>query len=241
MDAPIRPAPTLLGLRFFIVGGGVISLAAGMVNAITIVSVFEIPTTHMTGMLTQLAVEGIGVGHTFPFAHVAWVVGGFITGAAISGGVLQSSRLRLSHRYGVLLLFESILLLLSCVALYYEHFAGVAIAALAAGLQNALATQYSGAILRTTHITGVVTDLGIALGRWLRGRHVQAWRVYLHLAILIGFGLGSIIGTVLFLRIGARTMLLPASIIFLCAIVYWRKRSALDDVSEGIVENNGEL
>lgn len=236
MDAPIRSAPPLIGLRFFIVGGGVISFAAGMVNAITIVSVFEIPTTHMTGMLTQLAVEGIGVGHTFPFTQVAWVVGGFITGAAISGAVLQSSRLRLSHRYGMLLLFESALLLGATYALHHEHFAGVVIAALAAGLQNALATQYSGAILRTTHITGVVTDLGIALGRWLRGRRVDAWRVYLHLAILTGFGLGSIAGTVSFLRAGALTMLLPATIILVCALVYWRKRSALDDVSEALVE-----
>ncbi|WP_316568022.1 DUF1275 family protein [Myxococcus sp. MxC21-1] len=39
------------------------------------------------------------------------------------------------------------------------------------GLQNALVTRVSGAVVRTTHITGILTDIGIQvvrLGSWLR-------------------------------------------------------------------------
>lgn len=239
MTEPHTERPLRRGLRFFILGGGIISLAAGMVNAVSVLSVFSIPSTHMTGMLTQLAIEGVGVDHTLPFARVAGVVAGFILGAAISGSVLQSSRLLLSHRYGILLALESILLFGATYLLMHDNFMGIVLAALAAGLQNALATQYSGAILRTTHITGVVTDLGIALGRFVARRTVFAWRVYLHLAILIGFGVGSILGTILFLRLGAQTMFIPAILILLCAVIYWQKRATLDGVSEDIVEYEG--
>ena len=36
------------------------------------------------------------------------------------------------------------------------------------GMQNSLVTRLSGAVVRTTHLTGVVTDLGIEAARWYR-------------------------------------------------------------------------
>jgi hypothetical protein len=36
--------------------------------------------------------------------------------------------------------------------------------------QNAMVTAYSGAVLRTTHITGMSTDIGIVIGKYLRDR-----------------------------------------------------------------------
>jgi len=38
----------------------------------------------------------------------------------------------------------------------------------AMGMQNSLVTRLSGAVVRTTHLTGVVTDIGIEIARWLR-------------------------------------------------------------------------
>ena len=49
-------------------------------------------------------------------------------------------------------------------------FYGLLLASAACGLQNALATTYSGAIVRTTHVTGIFTDLGIMLGAIFRGQ-----------------------------------------------------------------------
>lgn len=223
-------------MRFFILGGGIISLSAGMVNAVTLLSVFGVPSTHVTGMLTQLAVESVGADDTIPLGYVAGICISFIIGAAISGMTLPSSRLRLSHRYGTLLILESLLLVLAAVALKQQSFIGILSASVAAGLQNALATQYSGTILRTTHVTGVITDLGVSLGRFLRGAPTSPWRVYLHLCILIGFGGGSIVGAILFMRWGSDTMYIPAALIAVSALVYWRRRGTLDGVSVEIVE-----
>lgn len=237
MHSPPRERPVINGLRFFIIGGGVISFAAGIVNAVTVLSVFGVASTHMTGLLTQLAVEGVGAEHTVPFGIVAGVVSAFVAGAAISGAVLQSSRLRLSHRYGVLLFVEGCLLLCATWLLSKGEFSGAAMAAMATGLQNALATQYSGAILRTTHITGIITDVGIAIGRALRGRGVERWRVCLHLVLLFGFGAGSLFGALAFMHIGPLAMAVPSVIILGCAVVYSRKRASLDDASEEMLDS----
>jgi len=236
MYSPPREAPAFAFLRFFIIGGGVISLAAGMVNACTLLSSFGLASTHMTGILTQLAVESVGAEAITPLRYVATLVLMFIGGAAVSGAVLESSRLRFSHRYGNLLMLEAAILAFATHFLLQEQFLGIALASLAAGLQNALATQYSSAVLRTTHLTGVLTDLGVSLGRLIRGAPTAPWRVYLHLTLFVGYGLGSVFGALVFMRIGAWTMAVPAGIICLCAIVYWRRRSSLDRASIKILE-----
>lgn len=41
--------------------------------------------------------------------------------------------------------------------------------AMALGIQNAMTTKLSGAVIRTTHLTGLTTDLGILTAHWLQG------------------------------------------------------------------------
>lgn len=55
------------------------------------------------------------------------------------------------------------------------------------GVQNAMVSHYKGTIIRTTHLSGVLTDLGLALGYRMRGLIVERRRVVLHLLILSGF------------------------------------------------------
>lgn len=52
------------------------------------------------------------------------------------------------------------------------------------GLQNAMVSHYKGTIIRTTHLSGVLTDLGLALGYIARGLKVENRRIILHLLIL---------------------------------------------------------
>lgn len=238
MYSPQREAPAFAFVRFFIIGGGVISFAGGIVNACTLLSSFAVASTHMTGLLTQLAVESVGAEAIIPLGYVAGLVGAFTTGAAISGAVLESSRLRFSHRYGYLLMLEAAILALSTYFLLQGQFYGVVLASLAAGLQNALATQYSSAVLRTTHVTGIITDLGVSFGRRLRGAPTAPWRVWLLLALLLGYGLGSVFGGLIFMRIGAWTMAIPSAIVAICAIIYWRRRIILDHASIKILGRN---
>lgn len=52
------------------------------------------------------------------------------------------------------------------------------VCAVAMGLQNSLSSKYSGNTLRTTHATGATTDLGIAIGHWIKGRRDDIWKMY---------------------------------------------------------------
>jgi hypothetical protein len=57
------------------------------------------------------------------------------------------------------------------------------------GYTNAMVSHYKGTIIRTTHLSGVLTDLGLALGYIARGLKVENRRIILHLLIFIGFHL----------------------------------------------------
>jgi uncharacterized membrane protein YoaK (UPF0700 family) len=68
-------------------------------------------------------------------------------------------------------------------------------AACATGLQNAMASAYSGAVVRTTHVSGMFTDLGIYLGHALRGLPINMKRLQLSFLVISGFLCGGIFGT----------------------------------------------
>jgi uncharacterized membrane protein YoaK (UPF0700 family) len=58
--------------------------------------------------------------------------------------------------------------------------------AIACGMQNAMTTRYSGAVLRTTHLTGMVTDVGLLIGHMARSDRDfhDLWKLTLFLPII---------------------------------------------------------
>jgi uncharacterized membrane protein YoaK (UPF0700 family) len=101
------------------------------------------------------------------------------------------------------------------------------------GLQNAVITKISKAEIRTTHITGLVTDLGIELGKLLyinRNPHairVLADRSRLRLQLLLigGFFAGGLAGALGFKYGGYITTLPLAAMLWMLCL-----RPLLDDV-----------
>lgn len=82
----------------------------------------------------------------------------------------------------------------------------LALLCMASGLQNAALTSSSGATLRTTHLTGTTTDLGIGLMRWAAhkagsaGREQEFRANSLRMATIVAFMFGSGVGAVLFIK-----------------------------------------
>jgi len=204
----------------FTATAGVLAAVAGYVNAVTIVGALHVPSTHMSGTATRLSIDLVTQSDPSALVRDGALLGAFIFGAALSGAVLESTQLRIGRRYGGLLVIESLLLtgawLLFSTAWYH-----LPLIALAAGLQNALATQYSRATVRTTHVTGILTDLGIALGKWVARRGVTAWRVVLYLVILGGFFAGGAAGAALSLLIGRHALLIPIAVTGIGGALYW--------------------
>jgi uncharacterized membrane protein YoaK (UPF0700 family) len=121
------------------------------------------------------------------------------------------------------MLVEAALLAVAATLLIKGVSWGASLAAMAAGLQNALATSYSGAVVRTTHMTGIVTDLGVHFGHALRGEPVEWWRVRL-LGLLFGsFLTGGLLAAALFPFLRAWA-LVPAAVLIGGGAIYflWR-------------------
>lgn len=190
-------------------GGLTLTLTAGVINAVGFLGVHHQALSHITGTVTVLGLE-LGQAN-YPVAlHALAILAAFFVGCLVSGAVISQGRLRLGRRYGVTLSLESAALFLAVYFLRRGANAGDYLAALACGLQNAMVSSYSGSTMRTTHMTGMVTDLGIACGHFLRGATVDWFHFRLYGVLLLGFFAGGVIGALGYGRFGYDTLLIPA-------------------------------
>ena len=83
-----------------------------------------------------------------------------------------------------------------------------------------MASTYSGSVVRTTHVSGMFTDLGIFIGHTLRGLAVDKRRLRLCLIIISGFLCGGIGGAAVYRTLGYATLYIPAGCTGLAAIGY---------------------
>lgn len=197
--------------RWVWAGGATLALIAGLINSVGFLGLTHEAITHLTGTFTLAAIHGAKADFE-TVAHLSGLIFGFFLGAAVSGYIIRESTLKLGRRYGVVLLFETALLCMSVPLLQSDIFWGGFLASAACGLQNAMASSYSGAVVRTTHLSGMVTDLGITVGHLFRGLPVDIRRVTLYLALIGGFVFGAILGSWLFPHWGYATLYLPATL-----------------------------
>lgn len=192
-------------------GGFVLATIAGYLNVVLLMA-GSVPVTHVTGTVSKLSSD-IGVGNTVEIALILPLFGCFILGAAISGMVIGKASLRLGRPYGVAMLLEALLIAGAALVIRWEVVAGVLLVATAAGLQNAMASSYGGLIIRTTHLTGIATDLGFLIGRWIRHREVAGWKFALLIILLLSFFGGGIAGHFGFTWFGHEALWLPAAVL----------------------------
>ena len=197
--------------RWVWVGTGLLACVAGMVNVVGYLSFEQQAVTHLTGTTTLLG-EAVAKRDLHAISRLAGVALAFMAGAALSGMIVQDSTLKLGRRYGVALVLESLLLFAAIPLFMQGRLAGPLLAAMACGLQNAMATTYSGAVIRTSHLSGMFTDLGIGLGHALRGMPLQKRRLLLCGLIISGFFTGAVLGALLFVRFGYAALAVPATI-----------------------------
>ncbi|WP_338664313.1 YoaK family protein [Pararoseomonas sp. SCSIO 73927] len=196
-----------------------ISLAfiAGAVNAGGFLLVGQY-TSHMSGILSAMA-DAVVLHALGPALAGSLAVLAFLSGAGLSAILINWGRRHPRHPpHALPLVLEAVLLLFLGILggpVRAEPVVALAVPLLCflMGLQNATITKISGARIRTTHMTGVVTDLGIELGKlayWNRGspgpggHMVRADRAKLRLlgSILSAFILGGVAGAFAFATLG---------------------------------------
>lgn len=204
--------------------GTSLAFVAGALNAGGYLAIGRY-TSHMTGMLSSAA-DSLAFGD-IPLVVTAFLsICSFALGAASTAVMVNYSRRSNARRhtdrniYTPPLLIEAILLLVFALVgkhLQAHEFIRLSLTAIllsyTMGLQNALITKISNAEIRTTHVTGLFTDIGIELGKlfyWNRapgaGRelHVAANRSKLrvHTLLVLSFFCGGVAGALGFRYVG---------------------------------------
>ncbi|WP_127802954.1 YoaK family protein [Hydrogenophaga sp. NH-16] len=196
--------------------GTVLAFVAGAANAGGFLAVGQY-TSHMTGMLSALA-DNLVLGQFVLVGAGLVSVLAFLFGAMSTAWIVNwGMRLRLRSAYGLPLLLEAVLLLVfglfgAVMSLWHTVFLPVTVVLLCfiMGLQNAVITKISQARIRTTHVTGLVTDLGIELGKLLYvNRHPEMQpvradreRLRVHAQLVLSFLVGGIAGALGFKHLG---------------------------------------
>ncbi len=199
--------------------GAVLAFVAGAINAGGFLAVQRY-TSHMTGIVSAAA-DDFALGNFTLALGGLLLLASFISGAATCALLINWGRRRGMHgKYGLALLLEAALLLVfGMVGANLDAFvqlmvpAAVLLLCFIMGLQNAIVTKMSQAEIRTTHMTGVITDLGIELGRliyWNRDKSLSTThvvkanhdKIFIHSTVLALFFLGGLVGAVAFKSVG---------------------------------------
>ena len=219
--------------------GATLSFVAGAANAGGFLAVGQY-TSHMTGVVSSVA-DNLVLGNvTLALAGLSTLLA-FLLGAMTTAWIVNwGLRRQLRSSYGLALLVEALALLLfglfgAAIKLFAVVFLPLTVLLLCfiMGLQNAVITKISKAEIRTTHVTGLVTDLGIELGKLLYvnraglGHKVMARRDKLRIQSLLiaSFFTGGVAGALGFKYLGYISSL-PLAVILLVLVL----RPVLQDV-----------
>jgi len=209
-----------------------LAFVAGAINAGGFLAVGTY-TSHVTGSLSRAADELV-LGRSQAALGALAMVAFFLTGAFTTGLCVQvGARLHLRGRYALALAIEAVLLCLfglsgTTLALHEELMlpATVVLLCFLMGMHNAVVTHISSAVVRTTHMTGIVTDLGLELARWTMRQEPHGpprtdglrSHLSLHALILLAFFGGGLVGALGFTRLGYEVSLAFAAVLLALAL-----------------------
>ncbi|MDP2000537.1 MAG: YoaK family protein [Rhodoferax sp.] len=213
--------------------GVTLAFVAGATNAGGFLAVGQY-TSHMTGIVSSIA-DNLVLG------NITIALAGLLALSAFVGGAMTTAwmvnwalRRQLQSAYARPLLLEALLLLVfGLFGTGINFFAGlfvpltVLVLCFIMGLQNAVITKISHSEIRTTHVTGLITDLGIELGKllYINGLNKDApvmanrKKLRLHIKLITSFFVGGLLGAVGFKAVGFITTV-PLSVLLLMLV--WR-------------------
>jgi uncharacterized membrane protein YoaK (UPF0700 family) len=199
------------------------SFVAGYVNVVGFLAVSRL-TTNVTGHFAHLIHDAFVLDYSVGLTFLGFIFT-FFVGSFTSSVLVELVRRKSDKNIFILpVVLESAILLF--VAIFGQTLAArspdsIAMLLLfAMGLQNSLVTKISSAIVRTTHLTGLFTDLGIELSQLIFYRAEKAQRVLrktieLRFRIIIFFFIGGIAGAFAHQWWALQALVLPATLLVL--------------------------
>lgn len=191
--------------------GSLTAFSAGMVNVIS-VTIFFAFTSNVTGHFAILA-EEISKGHWYQALIVFGWLSLFFLGNFTANNLiinLNKTNVYLAHSLPIILEIICLLIVGTYVQFYYketllETELMVSLMLFAMGLQNGLTATISNAAVKTTHLTGLTTDLGILVSMFTKKEHRKKpelrAKMKLLLSILTSYVVGGICAGYIYLTI----------------------------------------
>lgn len=192
---PYRLSPNKseeLSSVFVMVGGSFFAMIAGYVNLV-LLETSRMTLSHMTGNVARLS-EALFRGSEISTIHFLLILLSFTLGAMFTGLFLADQHFQPRRLYGFLMIVEGVILFLATLFYFQNVWITVYLTSMAMGLQNAMASSFKGLIIRTTHLTGLLTDLGFMMGAFLRRRKFVLWRPVFFFMLILSFFIGGWIG-----------------------------------------------
>lgn len=193
-----------------------LSFVAGIVNVAGFLAVAKL-TTNVTGHFAFFVDEVFKLNFWQGFIYFLYIFFFFLGSFTSSFLVEIISRKNDNYVYIIPTSIESSILLVIAVfghRLIVVNPDLIACSLLfAMGLQNSLVTRISNATVRTTHLTGLFTDLGIELSQlfFYRAQEVRdklVSSIKLRMTIISFFFVGGIVGGIFYASIGLHVLLI---------------------------------
>ena len=196
-----------------------LSFVAGLVNVAGFFAVQRL-TTNVTGHFAFFVDEVFKLNFWQGFVYFLYIFF-FFTGSFVSSFLVEIIS-RKSDRYIYVVPASIECLILSVIGFFGQSLITtnpdtIAFGLLfAMGLQNSLVTTISSASVRTTHLTGLFTDLGIELSQLFfykakEQKHRLVSSIKLRLTIIGFFFIGGIAGGILYSRFGLHSLIFAAA------------------------------
>lgn len=223
-----------------------LTFLAGSVNAGGLLACGRF-VSHVTGFATLAGVDSAHgwFGHSIATLTIpAFFLGGVIVSAYLTEMAGPKNR---GTRFALVMFLVATCLALAGLGGIFDLFGKfgtpavlnndyvlLALLCAACGLQNAAITSVSGATVRTTHLTGLTTDLGIGIVRAEvcdvseNEKRIERKANLLRLGTLVAFFLGSTAGAVLYLRAGYFGFFFPMAIAIYAAYAALRDQKRLE-------------
>lgn len=229
---PVRVFSVAMPVR---VGGALLAFCAGFVNAVAFHALASF-VSHQTGTLSKVALGWEDREKADPTYSLSLLLS-FVVGSTVCGCFIGKNTIHFGLAMYDFGLISVTCLLLAATFISDKKFASC-LAAAACGLQNGLATSWGGAVIRTTHVTGLFTDVGLLIGRILSilarkrcGKNFDAFdqvevaddlsKLSVLLSIGVAFFVGVFVGAHMHNALKRHAFLIPAGIEGTIGVAYF--------------------
>ena len=204
----------------------ILTMLAGAVNAISIFGYDGTTVSHLTGLVSKVAIN-ITEGSFEGVWEVLRVILLFFLGAIVSGFITGERAFYLHKRYGFIIIAIGVLIL---IPYFLPPKYDVLLFAFVMGLQNGMVVSFKGIVVRMTHMSGNITDLGVFIGYKLRrNNNEKIITGLIPFVAIISFIIGGILGVLLYKSIHNVVFFITSSIYIILGLAYFILRYKSND------------